>query len=158
MNDDRVGLLTIIRARRKWYLGVYFIQLVLWLGIMIINELFYTPALAADGSTIPLIERVIRVSVNMSFLAQGNLVATVFWIDIVFDGFRNLLIKGVEGLGLIFSPIKNRFAVEGERIGEKKGRKEALRSLSKQIEDNPHLDIKEVIEKALMEDDQRNRR
>ena len=115
--DEREGLLTTIRARRKWYLGLYFLQICGWLILVVVDA-------ASDvKSTDAVSQRVLDAAVTMAFIGQGTLVATIFLIDVVFDGGRYLIGKGGEIMGLLFSPVKNRFVAEGEKIGEKRGEK-----------------------------------
>ncbi len=110
--DEREGLLTTIRARRKWYLGLYFLQICGWLILVVVDA-------ASDvKSTATVSQRVLAAAVTMAFIGQGTLVATIFLIDVVFDGGRYLIGKGSEIMGLLFSPVKNRFVTEGEERGE----------------------------------------
>ena len=107
--DEREGLLTTIRARRKWYLVLYFLQMCGWLILVVVDA-------ASDvKSTNTASQRVLDAAVTMAFIGQGTLVATIFLIDVVFDGGRYLIGKGGEIMGLLFSPVKNRFVTEGEK-------------------------------------------
>ena len=154
MNDERVGLLSTIRERRKWYLGIYFLQLAGWLVAIIVLELTsIRPMEAQEGQIKPPLKSIIDTVVAMSFLSQGTLVTTIFLIDVVFDGSRNLTQKGKELMGLLFTPYRNRH----ERRGQEEGREEALKLLSKQLEDNPNLDAKEAIEQVRKEYEQTSR-
>ena len=113
--DEREGLLTTIRARRKWYLVLYFLQMCGWLILVVVDA-------ASDiKSTDTVSQRVLDAAVTMAFIGQGTLVATIFLIDVVFDGGRYLIGKGGEIMGLLFSPVKNRFVAQGIAEGIEQG-------------------------------------
>ena len=113
--DEREGLLTTIRARRKWYLVLYFLQMCGWLILVVVDA-------ASDiKSTDTVSQRVLDAAVTMAFIGQGTLVATIFLIDVVFDGGRYLIGKGGEIMGLLFSPVKNRFVAQGIAEGVAQG-------------------------------------
>ena len=113
--DEREGLLTTIRARRKWYLVLYFLQMCGWLILVVVDA-------ASDvKSTDTASQRVLDAAVTMAFIGQGTLVATIFLIDVVFDGGRYLIGKGGEIMGLLFSPVKNRFVAQGVAQGIAEG-------------------------------------
>ena len=113
--DEREGLLTTIRARRKWYLVLYFLQMCGWLILVVVDA-------ASDiKSTDTASQRVLDAAVTMAFIGQGTLVATIFLIDVVFDGGRYLIGKGGEIMGLLFSPVKNRFVAQGIAEGIEQG-------------------------------------
>ena len=105
---EREGLLTTIRARRKWYLGLYFLQIVGWLALVVFNEVSDT------GSSDTVLQRIQDSAVTMSFIGQGTLVTTVFLIDVIFDGGCKLVERGWTLMGLIFEKTKNKFVIEGE--------------------------------------------
>ena len=69
----------------------------------------------------------------MSFIAQGTLISTVLLIDVVFDGCRYIIKKGVEFMGLLFDNFENKFVVRGR----KQGQEEANARWSAWIADNP---------------------
>ena len=135
---EREGLLTTIRARRKWYLGLYFLQIAAWLALLIVNEVYN-----ADSSDI-LSQRVLNSAVTMSFIGQGTLISTILLIDVVFDGCRYLLAKGVEIMGLLFDNFENKFVVRGRKQGQKEGQKRANAQWNAWIADNP--EIRELVE------------
>ena len=137
--NEREGLLTTIRARRKWYLSLYFLQISGWLVLVVVNEVYYS------NSTDIISQRVLNSAVTMSFIGQGTLVTTILLIDVIFDGCRYLIEKGGELMGLLFSPVKNRFFTEGE----KKGQKQANARWSAWITDNP--EIKKMIDEGKVE-------
>ena len=67
-NNEREGLLTTIRARRKWYLGLYFLQIVAWLLLLVVTEVYNVESTDIMG------QRVLGGAVTMSFIGQGTLV------------------------------------------------------------------------------------
>ncbi len=134
--DEREGLLTTIRARRKWYLGVYALQILGWLVLIVVNEVVDV------NSTDTLSRRVQDAAVTMSFIAQGSLISTILLIDVVFDGFRYLIGKGAEIMGLLFDNFENKFVVRGR----KQGRKQENAQWSAWIADNP--EIKDLIDEG----------
>lgn len=85
---EREGLLTTIRARRKWYLGVYALQIFGWLILLVFNEV------SDVNSTDTVSQRILDAVVIMSFIGQGTLISTILLIDVVFDGFRYIFKKG----------------------------------------------------------------
>ncbi len=105
--DEREGLLTTIRARRKWYLALYFLLIGSWLIIDMMTDFNLADSLS---------RRILDAIVTVNSVAVGALVTTIFLIDVVFDGCRYLIGKGGEIMGLLFSPVKNRFVAEGEKI------------------------------------------
>ena len=113
--DEREGLLTTIRARRKWYLGVYCLQILGWLIIVIFNQVIDI------DNTAPITQRVQDAAIAMSFIAQGTLISTVLLIDVVFDGSRYLYKKGEEKMGLLFDNYENKFVVRGRKQGIEQG-------------------------------------
>ena len=115
--DEREGLLTTIRARRKWYLVLYF----LLIGSCLIIDVM-TDFKPADS----LSRRILDAIVTMNSVAVGALVATIFLIDVVFDGCRYLIGKGGEIMGLLFSPVKNRFVAQGIAQGLAQGVAEGI--------------------------------
>ena len=69
-NNEREGLLTTIRARRarrKWYLGLYFLQIVAWLLLLVVTEVYNVESTDIMG------KRVLGAAVTMSFIGQGTL-------------------------------------------------------------------------------------
>ena len=118
--DEREGLLTTIRARRKWYLVLYFLQMCGWLILVVVD------AASEVKSTDTASQRVLDAAVTMAFIGQGTLVATIFLIDVVFDGGRYLIGKGGEIMGLLFSPVKNRFVAQGIAEGIEQGVAEGI--------------------------------
>ena len=139
-NNEREGLLTTIRARRKWYLGLYFLQIVAWLVLVAVNEVYYS------SSTDIISQRVLNAAVTMSFIGQGTLVTTIFLIDVIFDGCRYLIGKGAEIMGLLFDNFENKFVVRGRKQGEKQGEKQANARWSAWMTDNP--EIKKMIDEG----------
>ena len=135
---EREGLLTTIRARRKWYLGLYFLQVCGWLALVVFNEVSDT------NSTDTIGQRVQDVAVTMAFIGQGTLVTTVFLIDVIFDGGRKLWQIGGDIVGLLFTPKKG-------TIIERKTRKETVKSLGVTFKEHPNLDseAKETIARVL---------
>ena len=111
--NEREGLLTTIRARRKWYLGLYFLQIFCWLALVVASELYNT------NSTELASQRVLNAAVAMTFIGQGTLITTIFLIDVLFDGCRYLIRKGVETMGLLFDNFENKFVVRGRKQGQK---------------------------------------
>ena len=116
MVDDREGLLTTLRSRRKLYLWLYFIQIAAWLAVVIIYETSY-------AESAPAIKHAIDIAVTMSFIAPGVFVSTIFLVDVVIDGVTELAKKGWELMGLLFTPrkVRNIWQERGEKIGEERG-------------------------------------
>ena len=115
MTDDREGLLTTLRSRRKLYLWLYFIQIAAWLAVVVIYETWYAePA--------PAIKHAIDTAVTMSFIAPGVFVTTIFLVDVVIDSIK----KGWELMGLLFTPKTAKEILEerGEARGEKRAKAE----------------------------------
>lgn len=116
MSGDRESLLTTLRSRRKLYLWLYFLQIVIWLTVVVIYEGSYAePA--------PTIKHAIDIAVTMSFIAPGVFVSTVFFVDVVIDGIIYLAKRGWETMGLLFTPrkVRNIWQERGEKIGEERG-------------------------------------
>ena len=113
--NEREGLLTTIRARRKWYLGVYFLQMLGWLALVVVNELYNA------SSTDRVSQRILDNAVIMTFIGQGALITTIFLIDVVFDGCRYIIKKGGEFMGLLFDNFENKFVVRGRKQGIEQG-------------------------------------
>ena len=65
--------------------------------------------------------RILDAIVTVNSVAVGALVTTIFLIDVVFDGCRYLIGKGGEIMGLLFSPVKNRFVAQGIAEGIEQG-------------------------------------
>ena len=119
MNDNnRENLWTIISARRKAYLWVYFAQTLGWLIAVIIYEAAYAPR------EVPL-KHAINTAVTMSFIAPGVFISTVFLVEVAYDCAKWLIIRGGEFMGLLFTPARNKYVVLGEErgiaIGEERG-------------------------------------
>ena len=114
MNDDRENLWTIISARRKAYLWVYFAQTLGWLAAVIIYEAAYAPR------EVPL-KHAIDTAVTMSFIAPGVFISTVFLVEVAYDSAKWLIIRGGELMGLLFTPARNKYVVLGEERGEARG-------------------------------------
>ena len=112
---EREALLTTIRARRKWYLGIYALQILGWLIIVIINQVIDI------DNTAPITQRIQDAAIAMTFIAQGTLISTVLLIDVVFDGTRYIVKKGVEFMGLLFDNFENKFVVRGRKQGIEQG-------------------------------------
>ena len=110
--DEREGLLTTIRARRKWYLALYFLLIGSWLIIDMMTDFNLADSLS---------RRILDAIVTVNSVAVGALVTTIFLIDVVFDGCRYLIGKGGEIMGLLFSPVKNRFVAQGVAQGIAEG-------------------------------------
>ena len=143
-NNEREGLLTTIRARRKWYLGLYFLQIVAWLLLLVVTEVYNVESTDIMG------KRVLGAAVTMSFIGQGTLVTTILLIDVIFDGCRYLIGKGAEIMGLLFDNFENKFVVrgrkQGQKQGEKQGEKQANARWSAWMTDNP--EIKKLIDEG----------
>ena len=131
---EREGLLTTIRARRKWYLGVYCLQILGWLILVVFNEVNDV------SSTDTVTQRVQDAAVTMFIIAQGTLISTVLLIDVVYDGCRYLIEKGAEIMGLLFDNFENKFVVRGR----KQGQEQTIAQLNTWIADNP--EIRELVE------------
>ena len=110
MNDDRENLWTIISARRKAYLWVYFAQTLGWLIAVIVYEAAYAPR------EVPL-KHAIDTAVTMSFIAPGVFISTVFLVEVAYDSSKWLIIRGGEFMGLLFTPARNKYVVLGEERG-----------------------------------------
>lgn len=132
--DEREGLLTTIRARRKWYLGIYFLQICGWLALLVFTEL------SDVNSTDTVSRRILDAAVTMSFIGSGTLISTVFLVEVVFDGCRYLIRKGAETMGLLFDNFENKFVVRGR----KQGHEQANAQWSEWIADTPEL--RELVE------------
>ena len=115
--DEREGLLTTIRARRKWYLALYFLLIGSWLIIDMMTDFNLADSLS---------RRILDAIVTVNSVAVGALVTTIFLIDVVFDGCRYLIGKGGEIMGLLFSPVKNRFVAQGIAEGVAQGVAEGI--------------------------------
>lgn len=140
--DEREGLLTTIRARRKWYLGVYSLQMLGWLVFLIVTEI-------GDVNSVDTVSRrILGAAVTMSVIGQGTLISTVLLIDVVFDGCRYLIGKGAEIMGLLFDNFENKFVVRGRKQGLKQGlaqgEKQTKAQWSEWIADNP--EVRELVE------------
>ena len=107
MDDDRENLWTIISARRKAYLWVYFAQTLGWLVAVIIYEAAYAPR------EVPL-KHAIDAAVTMSFIAPGVFISTVFLVEVAYDSAKWLIIRGGELMGLLFTPARNKYVAHGE--------------------------------------------
>ena len=114
MNDDRENLWTIISARRKAYLWVYFAQTLWWLVAVIIYEAAYAPR------EVPL-KHAINTAVTMSFIAPGVFISTIFLVEVAYDSAKWLIIRGGEFMGLLFTPARNKYVALGEERGEARG-------------------------------------
>ena len=134
--DEREGLLTTIRARRKWYLGIYALQILGWLILVVFNEV------SDVNSTDTVSRRVQDAAVTMSFIAQGTLISTILLIDVVFDGFRYIIKKGAELMGLLFDNFENKFIVRGR----KQEREQAHVQINEWVAENP--EIKKLIDEG----------
>ena len=119
MDDDRENLWTIISARRKAYLWVYFAQTLGWLVAVIIYEAVYAPR------EVPL-KHAINTAVTMSFIAPGVFISTVFLVEVAYDSAKWLIIRGGELMGLLFTPARNKYVVLGEERGEARGEARAV--------------------------------
>ena len=113
--NEREGLLTTLRARRKWYLGVYFAQVFGWLALVVVNEL------NSANATAILSQRILDNAVIMTFIGQGTLVTTILLIEVLFDGSRYIIKEGGELMGLLFDNFENKFVVRGREQGIKQG-------------------------------------
>ena len=138
-NNEREGLLTTIRARRKWYLSLYFLQISAWLVLIVVTEVYNVQSTDIMG------QRVLGAAVTMSFIGQGTLVTTILLIDVIFDGCRYLVGKGAEIMGLLFDNFENKFVVRGR----KQGQKQANARWSAWMTDNP--EIKKMIDEGKVE-------
>ena len=118
MSDNRESLLTTLRSRRKLYLWLYFIQIAVWLTVVVIYEVSYAERASA-------IKHAIDIAVTMSFISPGVFVSTIFLVDVVMDGVTELAKKGWELMGLLFTPrkVKNIWQERGEKKGVKIGEK-----------------------------------
>ena len=137
--DDRIGregLLTTIRSRRKWYLGLYFLQIAAWLELLIVSEVYNADSTDFVG------KRVLDAAVIMSFIGQGTLITTVLLIDVLFDGGRYLIGKGAEIMGLLFDNFENKFVVRGR----KQGQEQENARWSDWLADNP--EVKRLIDEG----------
>lgn len=116
MTDDREGLLTTLRSRRRLYLWLYFVQIAAWLAAVVIYEVLY-------AEPEPAIKQAIDVAVTMSFISPGVFVSTIFLVDVVLDSIK----KGWGFMGLLFTPkdTKEILQEKGEKIGEERGLKRA---------------------------------
>ena len=114
MDDNRENLWTIISARRKAYLWVYFAQTLWWLVAVIIYESAYAPR------EVPL-KHAINTAVTMSFIAPGVFISTIFLVEVAYDCAKWLIIRGGEFMGLLFTPARNKYVVLGEERGEARG-------------------------------------
>ncbi len=114
MDDNRENLWTIISARRKAYLWVYFAQTLGWLVAVIIYEAAYAPREVA-------LKHAINTAVTMSFIAPGVFISTVFLVEVAYDSAKWLIIRGGEFMGLLFTPARNKYVVLGEERGEARG-------------------------------------
>ena len=155
-NGEREALLTTIRARRKWYLGIYALQILGWLILIVINQVI------DPNNTDTLTQRIQDAAVTMSFIAQGTLISTVLLIDVVFDGTRYIVKKGVEFMGLLFDNFENKFVVRGRKqgieqgigigieqgigIGIEQGIEQSKDKLNTWVEENP--EVKKLIEEG----------
>ena len=112
MVDDREGLLTTLRSRRRLYLWLYFVQIAGWLAAVILYEVLY-------AESAPAIKHAIDTAVTMSFIAPGVFVSTIFLVDVVIDSIK----KGWGLMGLLFTPKKAKEILQerGEKIGEERG-------------------------------------
>ena len=139
--DEREGLLTTIRARRKWYLGLYFLLIGSWLIIDMMTDFNLADSLS---------RRILDAIVTVNSVAVGALVTTIFLIDVVFDGCCYLIGKGGEIMGLLFSPVKNRFVAqgiaEGVAQGVAEGEKIADARLEAWLASNP--EIQKMVDKG----------
>ena len=135
--DEREGLLTTIRARRKWYLGLYFLLIGSWLIIDMMTDFNLADSLS---------RRILDAIVTVNSVAVGALVTTIFLIDVVFDGCRYLIGKGGEIMGLLFSPVKNRFVAQGIAEGVAEGEKKADARLEAWLASNP--EIQKMVDKG----------
>lgn len=106
------GLIGELKAN-PWYRRVYVVQVVLWLGAVILREVAFA---SADSP----LEQIIDAGVTMSFLAYGALAASVIMVDAV----QYVWGKGKEIMGILIPAPKNRFVEQGIRIGEARGRRE----------------------------------
>ena len=107
MGNEREGLLTTIRSRRKWYLGVYFLQLIGWLPLIICHEMYF----AEPGA---LTKHVLDAAVTFSFIASGTLITTIFFIDVIFDGVMYLIGK-VALMGLLFGDPRKELVAQARK-------------------------------------------
>lgn len=123
---EREGLLTTIRARRKWYLSVYCLQILGWLILVVFN------AVTDVKSTDTVTQRIQDAAVIMFIIAQGTLISTVLLIDVVFDGCRYIIKKGAEFMGLLFDNLENKFVVRGRKQGIEQGLKQGMEQGLKQ--------------------------
>ena len=145
---EREGLLTTIRARRKWYLGVYCLQILGWLILVVFNEV------SDVRSTDTVTQRVQDAAVTMFIIAQGTLISTVLLIDVVYDGCRYLIEKGAEIMGLLFDNFENKFVARGRKqgieqgigIGIEQGIEQSKDKLNTWVEENP--EVKKLIEEG----------
>ena len=135
--DEREGLLTTIRARRKWYLALYFLLIGSWLIIDMMTDFNLADSLS---------RRILDAIVTVNSVAVGTLVTTIFLIDVVFDGCRYLIGKGGEIMGLLFSPVKNRFVAQGIAEGVAEGEKIADARLEAWLASNP--EIQKMVDKG----------
>ena len=53
--------------QRKWYLGLYFLQIVAWLLLLVVTEVYNVESTDIMG------QRVLGAAVTMSFIGQGTL-------------------------------------------------------------------------------------
>ncbi len=113
-NNEREGLLTTIRARREWYLALFFLQMACWAFVVFVNEV--RNGEPADSMA----KRIQESAVIMAFIGQGTVATTILLIDVVYDGLCKVCVKGGEIVGLLFSPSRNRFVVEGEKKSDEK--------------------------------------
>ena len=118
--NEREGLLTTIRARRQWYLGVYFLQLLGWLALVVVNELH-----SANSADV-LSQRILDNAVIMTFIGQGTLITTIFLMDVLFDGSRYIIKKGGELMGLLFNNFENKYVARGRKEGLERGLEQGL--------------------------------
>ena len=138
--NEREGLLTTIRARRKWYLGVYFLQILGWLALVVVNELY-----SVDSAEM-LSQRILDNAVIMTFIGQGTLITTILLIDVLFDGCRYIIKKGGELMGLLFDNFENKFVVRGRKQGLEQGKEQEKTRWKAWLADNP--EVRKLIEEG----------
>ena len=118
---DREGFWGILQSRRGSYLRAYLLWIAYFLACALLKDWWY-----AEPANPPFWKLSLDVADSMFAPVAIGIPASIFMVEVVWDGVKILKKKGENLMGMIFKNFENKWIMKGRVEGREEGREEGL--------------------------------
>ena len=127
---NREGFWGILQSRRGSYLRAYLLWIAYFLVCAFLEDWWY-----AEPANPPFWKLSLDIADSMFAPAALGIPASIFVVEVVWDGITEIKRKGESLMGMIFKNLPNKWILKGIEHGIERGREQEYRRITEYLEE-----------------------